>query len=94
MNIRLLVAANLMVLAAPFAQGDTVVAGDKIAVKESQATVPTRGMSMKAVEARFGAPKQRHAAVGKPPITRWDYDGFSVYFEKQLVLHAVVHESP
>ena len=94
MNIRLLVAANLMVLAAPFAQSDTVVVGDKIAVKESQATVPTRGMSMKTVEARFGAPKQRHAAVGKPPITRWDYDGFSVYFEKQLVLHAVAHEAP
>ena len=26
---------------------------------------------------------------GKPPITRWDYDGFSVYFEHQHVIHAV-----
>jgi len=38
---------------------------------------------------QFGAPKTRHDAVGKPPITRWDYDGFSVYFEYQHVVHAV-----
>ena len=31
-----------------------------------------------------GAPKH-------PPITRWDYEGFSVYFEHQHVIHAVAH---
>lgn len=56
---------------------------------------PTRGSSMSAVEARFGAPVTRHAAVGEPPITRWDYPQFSVFFERDKVLHAViVHAVP
>jgi len=25
-----------------------------------------------------------------PPITRWDYDGYSVFFENSTVLHSVV----
>ncbi len=29
-------------------------------------------------------------AVGEPPITRWKYPGFEVYFEHQLVIHTVV----
>jgi len=51
---------------------------------------PERGMKMDAVEARYGAPATRYPAVGQPPITRWDYPGFVVYFENDLVLHAVV----
>lgn len=52
--------------------------------------VPTRGMSMSAVRNAFGPPRQEHAAVGEPPITRWDYDGYSVFFEHDKVLHSVV----
>ena len=89
MKIRLLVATSLLCLAAPLAQADMIVVGDSIAVRDSQASVPTRGMRMKLVESRFGAPKARHAPVGKPPITRWDYEGFSVYFEYDHVVHAV-----
>ena len=48
-------------------------------------------MTMKTVEAKFGAPQERHPAVGKPPITRWDYPGFSVFFENEHVIHAVVN---
>ncbi len=51
---------------------------------------PENGMKMDAVEARYGAPAARYPAVGQPPITRWDYPGFVVYFENDLVLHAVV----
>lgn len=58
------------------------------------AQLPRRGVSMAAVEQQFGAPKHRDPAVGNPPITRWDYDGFSVFFEHQLVLHSVVPERP
>jgi len=50
---------------------------------------PARGMSMERVASRFGEPTSRHAAVGDPPITRWDYPGYSVYFEHNLVLHSV-----
>jgi len=54
---------------------------------------PSRGSTMAAVEARFGAPATKHAAVGDPPITRWDYSGFSVFFEHNLVLHSVIVRS-
>jgi hypothetical protein len=50
---------------------------------------PTRGMSMDKVEATFGAPTNRTAPVGEPPITRWEYPGFTVYFEHQHVIHTV-----
>src|SRR6187551_1366977 len=51
-----------------------------------QENLPHRGASMASVEADFGAPTQKHAAIGggsanTPPITRWDYPEFSVYFE-------------
>jgi hypothetical protein len=48
---------------------------------------------MTAVEAKFGAPQTRHDAVGTPPITRWDYAGFSVFFEKDRVIDAVAFGS-
>ncbi len=51
---------------------------------------PARGMTMQRVEAAFGQPSARHAAVGDPPITRWEYPDFVVYFEHQHVIHAVV----
>jgi len=46
-------------------------------------------MTMSTVEKRFGAPASRHPTVGQPPITRWDYTGFAVFFEKDRVIHAV-----
>lgn len=50
---------------------------------------PQRGLTKEQVEARFGEPQTRRDTVGDPPITRWDYDGFSVYFEYDRVLRAV-----
>lgn len=52
--------------------------------------LPGRGMSMVAVEARFGQPLERGAEVGQPPISRWVYNDFTVYFEYQYVIHAVM----
>ena len=51
---------------------------------------PENGMRMNDVETRYGAPATRYPAVGAPPITRWDYPGFVVYFEFDRVLHAVI----
>lgn len=56
---------------------------------QAAADRPSRGMSMEKVEAKFGAPAKRVPAVGEPPITRWEYPGFVVYFEHHLVLHSV-----
>jgi hypothetical protein len=75
------------------ALAETVVVDDQVMVRDSNIERPARGMSMRTVEARFGAPVQRHAAVGKPPITRWDYNAFTVFFENDRVIHAVVNPS-
>jgi hypothetical protein len=55
---------------------------------------PSRGLTMGQVEARYGAPVARSAAVGQPPITRWEYPSFVVYFENDRVIHAVVTGAP
>ena len=61
----------------------------------SKADLPKRGSSMAQIEARYGAPQQKLAAVGggsvhTPPITRWQYASFSVYFENSHVVDAVL----
>ncbi|MEE4245462.1 MAG: hypothetical protein V2I33_08630 [Kangiellaceae bacterium] len=54
-----------------------------------QLEVPKTGMTMDSVKDAFGDPKQIISAVGEPPITRWVYDDFTVYFEADRVIHAV-----
>jgi hypothetical protein len=51
---------------------------------------PARGTDMAAVRAKFGTPTQETPAVGQPPITRWEYPGYVVFFEHDKVLHTVV----
>jgi hypothetical protein len=53
--------------------------------------LPRRGQSMQQVRNRWGEPQRRWPAVGDPPITRWEYTDFSVYFEYRHALHSVVH---
>ncbi len=50
---------------------------------------PSRGQAMGAVERQHGAPTERFAAVGNPPITRWVYPTMIVYFEYDHVVHTV-----
>lgn len=69
---------------------------DRPAQGETQPPIdkPVRGMPMSRVRNLYGEPEQRYAPVGEPPITRWDYPGFSVFFEHDHVLHAVVPGNP
>ncbi|MEN8167313.1 MAG: hypothetical protein ABFR65_07535 [Pseudomonadota bacterium] len=53
---------------------------------------PSRGMTMDQVKGRFGEPPASYPRVGDPPITRWDYPEYSVFFEYQHVLTSVVHQ--
>ena len=55
-------------------------------------TLPANGMNKDDVRSKFGTPDQTHVPVGDPPITRWDYSGWSVYFEYDLVLFTVLHK--
>jgi len=54
---------------------------------------PRNGLSMDQVRQQFGEPAQEVPAVGEPPISRWEYNGYTVYFEHDLVLHAVVQHA-
>jgi hypothetical protein len=87
----LALALALAVLISGAVRAETIAVGDQVSVRDSDLPRPARGMSMKAVEAKFGEPQARHPAVGKPAITRWDYPGYSVFFENQYVIHAVVN---
>ena len=71
------------------AMAETVVIDDQVQVRDSTVEKPKRGITMVQVEAKFGAPVTKHDAVGAPPITRWDYPGFAVFFEHDRVIHAV-----
>jgi len=62
--------------------------------QEASAAMPTRGMTMDQVQARFGAPTTKLAPRGGqkhqwPTINRWTYAAFTVYFEKNKVVDAV-----
>lgn len=71
------------------ARAELIVEDGRVMVAPANMPQPARGILMKAVEKQFGAPTTRHATVGKPPITRWDYPNFSVFFEGDRVIHSV-----
>lgn len=87
--------APLLLAAAP-AQADTLLIERVEAAREIE--LPQRGRTMSQVEARFGAPMEKRGPVGgdrpqHPPITRWVYPQFSVYFEHQHVIDAVLNRA-
>lgn len=59
------------------------------AARFEQAGKPSRGMTQANVEAEYGSPQSREGAVGDPPIERWEYANFVVFFEYDRVIHAV-----
>jgi hypothetical protein len=81
------------VLAGGVAGAETIAVDNGIALKESDVATPTRGMTMDQVATKFGAPATKVPAVGKPPISRWEYPGFVVYFEADHVIHSVIANS-
>lgn len=56
--------------------------------------LPRNGQTSREVLEQFGLPQKEHLAVGKPPIIRWDYPLFSVYFERTRVISSVVQHRP
>src|ERR1700730_12107187 len=90
MQTRILAALLCGCAVAGTAVADTIVVNDQGRLRESRLDRPRRGSTMGEVEKHFGAPLTRHPTVGQPPITRWDYNAFSVFFEHDRVIHAVV----
>jgi hypothetical protein len=86
----------LLGLLAPLARADVLQLPEPAAALPE---LPVRGQTMQQVQQRLGPPVQRYAPVGgghpkRPPITRWDYDGYSVFFEHDRVIDAVVKGQP
>jgi hypothetical protein len=88
---RLLMAAAIYCCAAghiTHAQGIKIPVGQQ---PDTAATLPQRGATQTALETQRGHPLHKTAAVGNPPISRWDYAGYSVYFERDTVIHSIVN---
>ncbi|MCG8427767.1 MAG: hypothetical protein MI754_10470 [Chromatiales bacterium] len=83
-----------LAVAAPVASADVLLI-DAISENPSNSEAglqrPRTGQSMNTVRSQFGEPRQELPWVGDPPITRWVYDHFTVYFEHEYVINTVVH---
>ena len=89
MKTRILVAMLCGLAVSASAVAETLVVDDQVQLRDSGVDRPKRGSTMAEVEKHFGAPVEKHATVGQPPITRWDYPGFSVFFEGDRVIDSV-----
>ena len=56
--------------------------------------MPTRGMTKERVRGLFGEPQEEIPGKGQPPIMRWKYQEFTVYFDGNVVLHCVRNFKP
>lgn len=74
--------------------GMSTVFADNLSVPEydiaTHPDTPVPGSFMLDVIADLGEPANKTDAVGMPPISRWDYNEFRVYFEHDRVIHSVV----
>lgn len=75
----------------PDASDSSAAPAPDVADQPRFVTLPGRGMLKDQVEERFGAPLDKVPEVGEPPISSWVYNGFTVYFEYDHVIHAVNH---
>lgn len=91
MRARVLLAVLVACAVTATASAATVVVDGRVQIAPTTVAHPRRSETMRQVERRFGQPEKRYPTVGRPPITRWDYPDFSVYFEFNRVVHAVVH---
>jgi hypothetical protein len=80
----------LLVFSAPgISIADTLIVDGLNQTAGTVSERPNRGQSMDKVESVWGQPQAKQGAVGDPPISRWEYSDFIVYFEYQHVIHAV-----
>jgi hypothetical protein len=80
----------LLIVAWGSIQADTLLLDGLNTDAQTASSRPSRGSSMTTVQGACGEPTERRSAVGDPPISRWEYPEFIVYFEYQYVIHTVV----
>lgn len=93
LKARLFALALIVATPVTFADTLTIPVGQQHGSSVST-DLPQRGLSFATVLERHGDPAVRQAAIGEPPISRWDYQGFSVYFEAGTVVHSVLQHRP
>ena len=93
MKISILALALVAVTSTPIHADTLLLDAISTAPPNSAAGVPrpNRGARMSDVAAQYGEPESRRDAVGEPPITRWVYPSYTVYFERDRVIDVVVH---
>ena len=64
-------------------------AGGMSPLESLEGDVPVNNMTMSVVRSEFGDPERALDAVGEPPITRWQYAEYVVYFEHDQVIISV-----
>ncbi|MBF0470873.1 MAG: hypothetical protein HQL48_05805 [Gammaproteobacteria bacterium] len=79
----------IIALTAGFSLNSAAATEPPSPASQNTTTLPQRGLHQQQVLRRFGPPQQRVAAVGSPPIIRWSYAGYTVYFEGEFVIHSV-----
>lgn len=86
----------VLLLATCFALTSALASAEQVRIPIGQETrtwsgeTPRRGLTMAQVEERYGAPLSKQGPSGQPPIYFWEYSDFTVYFESNFVIHAVV----
>ncbi len=86
----LILAATLLMLSISI-HADVLLI-DRVEAKQNM-TVPQKSLTMNQVRSQFGEPISEFPAVGDPPITRWEYATFWVFFEYQHVITSVLKKS-
>jgi len=79
-----------LIVAWPVAHAETLLMDQVKLEQKSPVKRPPRGLTMTQVQKRFGPPVTKEPAVGNPPITRWVYPQYIVYFDHQYVIHSVL----
>ena len=85
----LLLSATLAVI--PLASAEVIeISISKQAPELQDIERPLNGLTKEDVEAKFGAPEEMSEPVGNPPISKWRYRDYVVYFESNIVIHTVL----
>lgn len=91
--IRSSIASTLLIGPLTLVTLSTTLRAENVAIphKSQQNSVvkPSKGLSKRNVESRFGAPQSKHGPNGDPAIYYWEYPAYTVYFENNIVIHSV-----
>lgn len=90
---------TMLILGASLSLTSALSMGEELVIPIGEQTVakvemPRKAMTMSTVETKWGEANVKHPARGTPPITRWEYSDFVVYFEGEHVIHSVYKHKP